>query len=94
MSNHSRSSFHLSDHLYTINLNDGISFVIILIWCKKSWNILNGLSEERQTIQWPNKKRTKEQTMIYKTQHRKPRIEQQEPHQKTTDPPERLSSCC
>ena len=42
---------------------------------------------KRQTIQWPKdrqyndqKKRTIEQTMIYKTLHRKLKIEQHKPH--------------
>jgi hypothetical protein len=39
---------------------------------------------ERQTIQW-RKENTKRQTMIYKTLHRKIKIEQHEPHRKNRD---------
>jgi hypothetical protein len=36
--------------------------------------------EEEQTAQWPQEKRTKGQTTIYKTLHRKLKIEQHGPH--------------
>jgi len=41
---------------------------------------------EEQTIQWPREKREKGQTMIYKTLHRKLKIEQYGPHQKPRVP--------
>ena len=49
------------------------------LFCKKSLLIPTGYSEDvkgrRQTIQWPKKKRTKGETMMYKTLRKKLKIE-------------------
>jgi hypothetical protein len=44
---------------------------------KKKDRQYNGQKEEGQTLQWP-KRRTKEQTIIYKILHRKLKTEQHE----------------
>jgi len=51
-----------------------------VLYCKAGY-----LSEtfERHIIKYPKEKRTKEQTMIYKTLHRKLKITQQESHKIT-----------
>jgi predicted component of viral defense system (DUF524 family) len=38
------------------------------------------ISKKDKTIQWKKEKRTKGQTMIYKTLHRKLKIEKRDPH--------------